>query len=202
MPKNNINKRRFEIFTDALIAIIMTILVLDLKVQPLEGATESDLLKQLLRQLPHFFGFVISFALIAALWLDLHDLMEAIEKPTRVFAVINLFFIGAIATLPFSTAFAAEYPNMPLAVSVLAINMFIMNLFLGMMFLYSQKKNPVQSLRRSPREARIKKFMGITGTFVFLGAAFIAYVSMTAAFILIAFVPIMHLIPIPKKFAE
>jgi hypothetical protein len=42
--------------------------------------------------------------------------------------------------------------------------------------------------------------MGISGTLFFAVAAFAAYLSITAAFILIAFVPIMHLLPIPRRF--
>src|SRR5260221_7167659 len=169
------NRDRLGFFSDALIAIIMTILVLDLKVSPMENATEADLTHMLISQLPHFYGFLISFSFIAMLWFNHHDLMESIAQPTRNFAKLNFLFIGSIALVPFSTSFAAEFPDKSIAIAILALNLFLMNVFLSFIFLYAIGKKISTLHDRSPRREKLKRIMGITGTLMFLLAIFIAF---------------------------
>jgi uncharacterized membrane protein len=193
------DKQRLEVFSDALIAIIMTILVLDLKVPALENATEADLTNILIRELPHFYGFLISFSLIAMLWFNHHDLFKSMASVTRTFARLNFLFVGAIALVPFSTSFAAEYPDKGIAVSTLALNLFLMNIFLAALFLYAIGHNLTTFHQQVPRRTKIKRTMGMIGTLMFLFATFVAFLSTPAAIIMMTVVPIMHAIPIDER---
>ena len=193
------DKQRLEPFTDALIAIIMTILVLDLKVPVSESISESDLTQALIRQLPHFCGFLISFTLITILWFNHHDLLRSIAEPTRRFAKLNFLFIGAIALVPFSTSFAAEYPDKPIAVATLALNLFLMNIFLNFLFIYAIT-NKISTLgQHMPQRAKIKRAMGMIGTVAFLLSGIVAFLSPLVAIIMMVLVPVMHAIPVVER---
>ena len=194
-----IDKERLVVFTDALMAIIMTILVLDLKVQVTERATEADLLQQLKMQLPHFFGFILSFAVITIIWFSHHDLTRLVIKPTRFFAGLNFLFVGSVSLLPFSTAFAAENPDSSVAVATLAGSMFFMNIFLSFLFFYSMKKGLINMQGGMTRHNRIKQIMGISGGFIFLGAVGVAFLSPFVSLLMMSSVPIMHVIPIVNE---
>ena len=194
-----VDKERLVMLTDAIIAIVMTILVLDLKVQAPEGATDGDVLRQLHAQLPHFIGFVISFAVMAFLWFPHHDLLRAIARPTYGFAVLNFFFLGSIATLPFSTAFAAEYSTHSVPVATLALNMMVMNAFLSGLFRYAVGRQMADFGPLPTRVQRYKRALGIAGTFVFMAAAGIAFYSPAISLVLLALVPVLHLIPVPER---
>src|SRR6478752_6379901 len=93
--QNQVNKERLMFFSDALLAIIMTILVLDIKIPVLQYTTDSALLPELLKQLPHFIGFVVSFSIIAMLWITHHQFMQRITHPNMTLARINFGFICA-----------------------------------------------------------------------------------------------------------
>ena len=183
-------------FSDALMAIIMTILVLDIKVPVVEYSGDAALWPQVAKVLPHFFGFAISFAFICALWVSHHNLLEAIQQPNTTLAVLNFFFIGSIAVIPFSTALAAEYTQSPLAAAMLAGNLFLMNGFLVSLHIYAGAAKLRDDSYYSAHFLKIKKMLGLTGSVVFLFAIFIAFYSPTTSHIAIAIVPVLHLIPI------
>lgn len=194
-----IDKHRLTIFTDAIIAIIMTILVLDLKVPLGHIETDHDLKQQLLNQLPHFWGFAISFSMIVIIWFSHHTLMANLSHATYTFAVLNFLFSGSIATLPFSTALVSEYPSLSLAVAILAGNMLLMNIFLAAMHTYTELKKLTIPGSMPERYKKIKKIMGIAGAILLLAAVFLAFISPDLGLLLIVSVPLMHCIPIQQK---
>jgi len=197
---NKIDKDRLTVFTDAIMAIIMTILVLDLKV-PLENIqTDQDLMQQLLKQLPHFFGFIISFSMIVILWFTHHTLMRILNQADRTFTVLNFLFAGSIATLPFSTALVSEYPSHSLAVAILAGNMALMNCFIAGMYMYLEVKNLCLPDAEPAWFRNIKRRMGMVGLLLLFSAIFVAFLSPKIALMLIVAVPLMHCIPLrPPK---
>jgi uncharacterized membrane protein len=194
------NKERLMVFTDAIFAIIMTILVLDIKVPSMEGTSEGELFKQLVKQLPHLYGFILSFAVITVIWFSHHDLFSSLKFATRTFATLNFILIGSIATLPFSTALASEYPHRSLAVASLSGNMLVMNIFLSFMFIYVNKNKFSDPGFRPERISKIKMKMGVIGIFVFLLAFILAFIYPALSLGLIAVVPIMHCLPLGKIF--
>jgi uncharacterized membrane protein len=194
-----IDKHRLSVFTDAIVAIIMTLLVLDLKVPIGHIETDKDLAQQLIKQLPHFWGFVISFSMIVIIWLSHHDLMTNLNQPNRTFATLNFIFTGFIATLPFTTALVSEYPSHSLAVSLLAANLFLMNVFLTTLFIYQEKKKLMIANNLPAWFTNIKKLMGISGAVLLLSATFIAFLSPRIALLMIVAVPLMHCIPLRER---
>ena len=168
--ERQMDKNRIMFFTDALLAIIMTILVLDIKVPEIENASNNEFLEQLLKVLPHFFGFIISFAFIVTLWLSHHDLMESLNTATRTFVALNFCFVASTATLPFSTALASAFPNQPVAIATLACNMCVMNIFLAGTFIYCQFARINKPEIFSKKYIRFKRMLGVGGVFVFVFA--------------------------------
>src|SRR5215218_8393626 len=82
-PNYNYDKKRFETFIDAVIAIILTILVLELRL-PEGGHTEGLTTKQQLTTLlPSFISYIGSFLLIAGIWIDHHLLFLNVERLTK-----------------------------------------------------------------------------------------------------------------------
>lgn len=195
--ERTIDKTRLTFFTDALLAIIMTILVLDIKVpEGMDLMSGDECFVHLLHVFPHFLGFILSFAFILVLWFSHHDLMESLTYANRPLAIINFCFVGATATLPFSTALAAAYPFQSYAVATLALNMFVMNVFLAGLHTYSIVSGIRDMNYFPPRYQKFKRIIGFAGAFVFLFAIFVSFYSPPIALIMIAAVPIMHMIPV------
>ena len=69
---------RTAAFSDAVLAIAMTILVLDLKAPDVAGRHEYD--AALLAALPQFYGFALSFGLLCLLWMAHHARLSALKR--------------------------------------------------------------------------------------------------------------------------
>jgi uncharacterized membrane protein len=109
---------RLVTFLDAVVAIAITLLVLPLvDVLPDEGGTVplGDLLAEEARR---FVTFLLSFAVIAQLWLVHHRLVERVGSYDLPFVLVNLAWALTVVVLPFATEVAAVYGENPLAVAV------------------------------------------------------------------------------------
>ena len=97
---------RLEIFSDAVIAIAITLLVLDIRVPQ---APQGQLLHALGRQWPSYAAYVLSFAVIGIMWVSHHSMFERIREIDRGLLFSNLLLLLGIAFLPFPTPLLAEY---------------------------------------------------------------------------------------------
>ncbi|MDQ2728144.1 MAG: TMEM175 family protein [Actinomycetota bacterium] len=98
------DKNRVEAFSDGVLAIAITLLVLGL-VPPEHRPNELG--KALVHQLPAFAAYVVSFAVIGIMWINHHTLFALLRRVDRVTLFLNLFLLGAIATLPYPTQLLA-----------------------------------------------------------------------------------------------
>jgi len=106
------NKTRLEAFSDGVIAIIITIMVLELKIP--HG---SDW--QSLRNLaPKFLSYVISFIYIAIYWNNHHHMLQTVKHVTGSILWANTHLLFWLTLVPFVTAWAGEnhFAELPVAV--------------------------------------------------------------------------------------
>lgn len=97
---------RLEAFSDGVIAVAITLLVLDVHV-PL--SKEGDLLAALALQWPTYLGYVTSFLLIGIYWANHHLLFKYIKRTDHFFLLINTLFLMCIAFVPFGTSLLETY---------------------------------------------------------------------------------------------
>ncbi len=134
------DKKRFETFIDAIIAILLTILVLEIKIpeDKIEGVSTYHQVRSLI---PYTVSYFASFMLILGFWIDYHLLFLNITNITKRFIILNMLFILSISFAPFVTAFAGKHYRDPFAVALLSVGYSIMNLFFMFIFLYAKSKN-------------------------------------------------------------
>lgn len=111
--KKEFQLERMILFSDAVFAIAITLLVIELKVPEIERAElaegEGKLLSALAHMIPKFFGYIISFMFIGIYWTVHHRLFGYVINYTPKLLRLNLLFLFAVALMPFSTAFYSEY---------------------------------------------------------------------------------------------
>jgi TMEM175 potassium channel family protein len=101
---------RVEAFSDGVMAIAITLLVLDLRVPTeLETAAAGGLLPALLAKWPNYVAYLAGFFTIGIIWLNHHALVNAIRRFDWRLMWLNLLLLLGVATLPFTTAVMAEY---------------------------------------------------------------------------------------------
>lgn len=102
---------RLILFTDAVFAIAITLLIIEIKIPELHGdeATEGALVHSMVRLIPKFAGFFISFMLIGMYWTRHHFLFGFVVDYTPKLIWLNLLFLVSIVLMPFSTGLFGEY---------------------------------------------------------------------------------------------
>jgi len=98
---------RVEAFSDGVMAIAITLLVLELKVPV--GSAHDHLLADLVDRWPSYAAYVAAFLTIGIIWLNHHTLLTTIGRFDTRLHWLNLFLLFTVATLPFPTALLADY---------------------------------------------------------------------------------------------
>lgn len=100
---------RVEAFSDGVFAIIITLLVLDIRV-PREATLHGEpLVEALLRQWPVYVAYALSFLQVGVVWANHHTMFHHIRRSDHVLLVYNLLLLMCVALLPFTSALLAEY---------------------------------------------------------------------------------------------
>lgn len=112
MERNVMPKNRLEAFSDGVLAIVITIMVLELKVP--HGKSE---LVDLLPIWPIFLGYLLSFIYVAIYWNNHHHLLQVVKQVNGPILWANMHLLFWLSLLPFATSWMGDNPmaQMPVA---------------------------------------------------------------------------------------
>jgi uncharacterized membrane protein len=98
---------RLESFSDGVIAVAVTLLVLDIHVP--EASSHESLLHALLHNWPHYAAYVVSFMTIGIIWINHHAMISRLAQADHSILILNLLLLMSIVLLPFATELMAAY---------------------------------------------------------------------------------------------
>jgi uncharacterized membrane protein len=108
-----LNKTRLEAFSDGVIAILITIMVLELRIP--EGGTDWDALRPII---PVFITYVLSFVMLGIYWNNHHHLIHAADRITGGVLWANLHLLFWLSLIPFATGWMGRNNFAPLPTAV------------------------------------------------------------------------------------
>jgi len=187
-----VEKERFVTFMDALMAIIMTIMVLEIKIPAAETLTDETLLQELRKTVTPLIGFFVSFATLTMIWISHHDLMRDIKGITRQFAILNFLLIIVMALVPFSTALGWGYSKTSLAVFIYGLNIFLLSAVFATLYGFSVVKKLIPVTTSQYNKAKI--IVSFSGMALLVIAMFLAFVNPGLSLFLTALIPLSHTI--------
>ena len=115
---------RILFFSDAVFAISITLLILDIKVPSIhQEFSEQQLSYSLFQMTPKFIGFFISFFLIGQTWIEHHRLCNFLEEYNSGLLWRNLWLLLFVVFLPFATALLSEYYGSRIAIGIYACSL-------------------------------------------------------------------------------
>lgn len=199
------NKFRVEALADAVFAIVMTLLVIEIKVPELhvEEITPAELWYELAKIGPLFVSYFVSFAILSMFWTSHHAFFHFfIKNINRLLVQFNILFLAFIALIPFSSHLLGTYPDNLTAVHIYGANILLAGLSAILIFAYAHKANEIEVHpveRRMMKQATIR--IMLTPTFAILGML-MAFLNLTLALILFAFPIIFNIIPGSLNFLE
>ncbi|GHN01065.1 hypothetical protein WSM22_25540 [Cytophagales bacterium WSM2-2] len=147
---------RMILFSDAVFAIAITLLVIEMKVPILKVRNSHELTKALEEKIPEFLGFALSFAVIGQFWVTHHRLFGYITNYTQGLLWLNLHVLFWIALVPFTSGLNSFYGNLDIAWMVYNFNMLMISL--SLFFIYRYAGNPDRKLSTLVDQPIVKKY--------------------------------------------
>jgi uncharacterized membrane protein len=119
-----LNKQRLEAFSDGVFAIVITLLILDIKIPDVQP---SALPAALVHLLPQLLTYVLSFFIVGLYWHLHHQVATEIKLIDGAFIWLNLVWLLFVSVLPFPTALLGRYPLQSIPLTVYGINLILVN---------------------------------------------------------------------------
>jgi len=162
---------RLVFFSDAVFAIAITLLALELHLPDPTGPVTTDQFAQLLLgdMLPKYLGFVVSFVVIGVYWVLHHrDFTYYIRRYDQRLIWLNLLMLMTICFLPFSTSVQNAYGGQPLTVAFYATSVAAVGIVHTLMWLYASAHHRLIDPSLSPQFIRTYTLRSLAVPAVFL----------------------------------
>lgn len=180
------HKGRLEAFSDGVIAILITIMVLELKVP------HEPTLQALAPLCPVFISYVLSFVFIGIYWNNHHHLLQATQKVNGPVLWANMHLLFWLSLIPFATAWMGETEFSQWPVIAYGANLFMCGVA------YYILSHSLISLHGKESQLALAvggDFKGIISVVIYLAAIALAFFTPICAYVLYAAVAVMWLIP-------
>ncbi|MBW4475449.1 MAG: DUF1211 domain-containing protein [Tolypothrix brevis GSE-NOS-MK-07-07A] len=179
-------KGRLEAFSDAVIAIIITIMVLELKVP------HGDNLAALRQLIPVFLSYMLSFIYLGIYWNNHHHLLQAVRHVNGSVLWANLNLLFCLSLIPFVTGWMGEnyFATLPVALyGIVLLCSAIAYFILTRVLIASHGKDSALAI------ALAEDFKDKVSLFIYAVAIGFSFVNSWFACILYTLVAVMWLIP-------
>jgi uncharacterized membrane protein len=181
------SKARLEAFSDGVIAVIITIMVLELK------APEHDALPELLKLWPSFSIYLVSFVFVAIYWINHHNLLTQARRVTPSLIWANNMLLFFLSLIPFATAYVANTRLAPLPTMVYAGLQFACSLAFALVFTMVMRQRRDDAEFMTVAVARRRKNLLSLGAYAL--SVVVAAVSPLGALAIFVGVAIAYVVP-------
>jgi uncharacterized membrane protein len=182
-----LESNRVEAFSDGVLAIAITLLVLDLKVP--DVGEDGGLAHALGAQWPSYLAYLVSFLIIGIIWINHHGIFAMVRLVDRVTLFANLILLLIVSAIPFPTRLVAEYIREPngarTAALIYSATMLAMSLAFAGLFLAVTRDGGAMLHAPMTQQTRIRQATRFgAGTIVYIVTCAVALLSPLTSLVL------------------
>ena len=187
MLHSEMTTSRLEAFSDGVIAIIVTIMVLALP------APQQPTWSALLKVAPVFLSYGLSFLIVAIMWVNHHHLIHVARQVSARLLWSNLNLLFWMSLVPFVTEFLGKNYRVPMAVALYGLDLAMCGaaFYILRMELMRQASSDSNRVYYHSGVQRKNAF----SAFLYFLSVPLAYVSIYASFFIFALIPAMYFLP-------
>ena len=177
---------RIEAFSDGVIAILITIMVLELK------APHDPTPASLAKMWPTFFAYVLSFVILAIYWVNHHHLIHLVTRVDSVFLWANMNLLFWISLIPWVTVYLGDNHALPFPVALYAAVSIAGAISFYLLRASITRHHSESEFKRLNKKMARKNLIAIL---IYLAAIVAAFIYTPLALIMIALPAIMYFLP-------
>lgn len=190
---------RLEAFSDGVLAIVITLLVLELKAPHLAGPDDAgEALAALLALGPKFLGYLLSFLFIAVFWVNHHRFFRLVQRVDSGLLWLNNLLLLALSFVPFPTGMIGEYPGNATVLALFALVLMIAGVAFNWMWRHARSRQ-LYHAGVSPAVVAQAVARGLVGPALYALAAVLAFVLPQASWALFVIVPLFYVLQRAKS---
>jgi uncharacterized membrane protein len=186
-------KNRLEAFSDGVFAIVITLLILDVRLP----ADKPLTLETLWSVAPHLWAFALSFVIVGVYWASHHNMLHFIKQVDRQLLWLNLALLLVIVLIPFPAGLLGQHLDSELAVMLYGINLMLVNAAGAAMWLYAMSQPNLAVDGIAPALPRFVAKLHSAPILVYGLAIALAHWYVPLGLILFAAVPAFFILPNP-----
>jgi uncharacterized membrane protein len=190
---------RLEAFSDGVLAIVITLLILDINVP--EKGSES-LAHALADQWQQYVAYLLSFLIVGIIWLNHHATINLLARTNHTLQVLNLLLLLPVSVLPWPTALLAEYAegtiaDQRVAVIVYGVASSLMAISFNLLWRYILRHPELRKPDISLDMLAVRNRRFNVGPFVYPVATAIGLISAPLFLALMLILALLYLLPTP-----
>lgn len=198
------NRQRLEALTEGIFAIVMTLLVIEIKVPEIHHIATNKELWEAVRDLtPLFFSFILSFTVLATLWRAHVFMISYYAKSIDTNIVnINIIFFILVALLPFSAHLLGSYHYTQFAIIFYGINISLLSLTLYGLRTYMRISGNIDKEKFYTPDRRYSRIRTLLPLFCSILAIPLSFWNTNISIIMYTFVVLFNFLPAGIVFIE
>jgi uncharacterized membrane protein len=178
VPEELIGMERILFFSDAVMAIAITLLALDIRVPQVDPAIAvTELPRQLSSMGPNLMTFFISFIVIGIYWISHHRYFGYIKRYDNRLILLNLMFLFFIICMPFLASMLGRYVFVPVALVAYTLAISALGFSMWLIWWYASHDHRLIAADLDPETIRMNNIRLLIAPLIFLVAVPFAYVS-------------------------
>lgn len=191
-----LEKGRLEALTDGIMAVAMTLLVLDLKFDGTESiGTDQHLITHLLELERTFTVYIVSFVVLGMYWIAHHLQFHFVKRVDRGVLWINLGFMLLVTLVPFTTNVMMQYESLRVPVVLFGVNQLLLSLSLLVNINYVARRPALRDEHLTPEVVGYIHRRLLVFSMVPALSIAVAFVSTRAALYLYMLMFLVHAFP-------
>lgn len=129
------NTARLQTLADGVFAIVMTLLVFEMRIPELADQLGEDIFQLA----PNLLSYVLSFIILGVYWVGHHSQFEYIQRADQTLLWLNILFLMCVSLVPFSAGVLGRYGGQQIAVVVYGANLILVSLSHYAMWWYATR---------------------------------------------------------------
>jgi len=196
LPVGALTTRRIEAFSDGVLSIVITLLVLQISVPIISAqAGDAELTTRLLEMIPKLFSYVISFAIVGIFWVGHHSLFHFIICADRTLLWLNNLFLLCVGFIPFPAALLGAYGTRRVTVIVYGASLALTGLTLAFIWRYATHDRRLVNNDLHPQADRSGLRRILLGPALYGVSMILCFVSVWISLVIYVIVPLIYILP-------